>query len=78
MSNGPVISLVVPAYNEARVLPEFLERASAALSATGLAWEMIFADDGSHDETAGPCQSNVRWRAAIGVTSPFDGGDLRR
>jgi len=52
MSNGPVISLVVPVYNEAGVLPELLERASAALSATGLTWEMIFADDGSHDATA--------------------------
>ncbi len=34
MSNRSVISLVAPVYNEAEVLPEFVERACAALSAT--------------------------------------------
>ena len=52
MSNPPDLSLVVPAYNEAAVLPEFLKRACAVLEATGLSWEIIFADDGSSDGTA--------------------------
>lgn len=52
MSNLPALSLVVPAYNEKVVLPEFMRRASAALEATGLSWEIIFADDGSSDGTA--------------------------
>lgn len=52
MPNSPEISLVVPAYNEAAVLPEFLERAKAVLDATNRSWEIIFADDGSRDATA--------------------------
>jgi polyisoprenyl-phosphate glycosyltransferase len=52
MINGPDVSLVVPAYNEEIVLPEFLARARAALDATGLSWEIVFADDGSKDATA--------------------------
>ena len=41
MINSPDISLVVPAYNEEIVLPEFMARARAALESTGLSWEMI-------------------------------------
>src|SRR5574337_661265 len=52
MSNPPDLSLVVPAYNEAPVLPEFLRRACAALEATGLTWEIVVADDGGSDGTA--------------------------
>jgi polyisoprenyl-phosphate glycosyltransferase len=52
MVESPDVSLVVPAYNEEVVLPEFLARARAALDATGLSWEIVFADDGSKDATA--------------------------
>ncbi len=45
----PVLSLVVPVYNEAANLAPFHARAVAALDATGLAWEMVFVDDGSRD-----------------------------
>ncbi len=51
MSNSPTISLVAPVYNEVQVLPEFVARASAALNATGLSWEIVFVDDGSQDAT---------------------------
>lgn len=46
------LSVVVPAYNEAPVLAAFYARAVAALDATGLAWEIVIADDGSADGTA--------------------------
>jgi glycosyltransferase involved in cell wall biosynthesis len=52
MDAAPILSLVVPAYNEAAVLDAFYARASAALDATGLSWEIVFADDGSTDGTA--------------------------
>lgn len=52
MVNRPDISLVVPAYNEETVLPEFVTRARTALDCTGLSWEIILADDGSSDATA--------------------------
>lgn len=45
----PVISLVVPVYNEATNLDAFLARAKAALDALALPWEMVFVDDGSSD-----------------------------
>ena len=48
----PVLSVVVPAFNEAEVLHSFLARTRAVLEATGLAWEIVFADDGSTDPTA--------------------------
>ena len=51
-AGSPTLSLVVPAYNEASVLQAFYARASQALDATGLRWEIVFADDGSTDGTA--------------------------
>jgi glycosyltransferase involved in cell wall biosynthesis len=63
------ISLVVPAYNEEAVLPEFLERAKAVLNATGLSWEIIFADDGSHDATADIIRTQHRRDPRIGLIS---------
>jgi glycosyltransferase involved in cell wall biosynthesis len=63
------ISLVVPAYNEEAVLPEFLDRAKAVLNATGLSWEIIFADDGSHDATADIIRTQHRRDPRIGLIS---------
>ena len=46
------LSVVIPAYNEERRLPETLEIVRAYLSAQAYAWEIIVADDGSRDSTA--------------------------
>ncbi len=51
MGDRPDISVVAPAYNEASVLPQFLDRTKAVLERTGLTWEIILADDGSTDGT---------------------------
>ncbi len=48
----PILSVVVPAYNEAPVLQAFIARTTRALDAIGLDWEIVFADDGSTDGTA--------------------------
>ena len=69
MINCPDISLVVPAYNEEPVLPEFLARARAALESTGLTWEIIFADDGSSDATAKLIRGYRRHDSRIGLVS---------
>jgi glycosyltransferase involved in cell wall biosynthesis len=45
------ISVVVPAYNEAESLPEFLAELRAALDATGRRAEILLVDDGSSDGT---------------------------
>jgi glycosyltransferase involved in cell wall biosynthesis len=47
----PEISLVIPCYNEAAVLPLLEERLKAFLAKLGSGWEVIFVDDGSKDST---------------------------
>jgi glycosyltransferase involved in cell wall biosynthesis len=47
----PVISLVLPAYNEAENLREVYSSFAKVLDSLGLPWELIIADDGSQDGT---------------------------
>jgi len=46
-----LLSVVVPAYNEAEVLPAFHHRLAAVLAKLGLAAEIVYVNDGSTDET---------------------------
>ncbi|MCE5267663.1 MAG: glycosyltransferase family 2 protein, partial [Planctomycetaceae bacterium] len=46
-----LLSVVLPAYNEARVLPILSARIAAVLSTLSLRYEIIFVNDGSTDET---------------------------
>lgn len=50
-SSRPVLSVVVPMYNEADVLPLFVERTRAVLDGLGEAYELVAVDDGSQDQT---------------------------
>ena len=43
--------MVLPVYNEEENLPVLYDRLSAVLKATGLEYELIFVDDGSHDRS---------------------------
>ena len=45
------ISVVVPAYNESEVLPEFHARLSAVMNELPEDWEVIYVNDGSRDAT---------------------------
>ena len=47
----PVISVVVPAYNEREVLPAFHARLVPVMEAIGLPWEVVYVNDGSRDGT---------------------------
>jgi len=47
----PLVSVVVPCFNEAQVIDATHARLRAVLSATGLRWEVLYIDDGSHDAT---------------------------
>jgi dolichol-phosphate mannosyltransferase len=47
-----MISVVVPIFNEQENLPELRRRLTAALDATGRAWEIVFVNDGSRDRSA--------------------------
>lgn len=46
-----LLSIIVPAYNEAEVLPEFHRRLSTVLDSLPLASEIIYVNDGSKDNT---------------------------
>jgi glycosyltransferase involved in cell wall biosynthesis len=51
--DAPVISMVAPAYNEARNLPGFIAALVPVLESIGEPWEIVFVDDGSRDDTIG-------------------------
>ncbi len=51
--DAPVISLVAPAYNEAKNLVAFIAAVSQVLDGIGEPWEIVFVDDGSRDDTLG-------------------------
>ena len=46
-----LLSIVIPCYNEFEVLPALRERLVASLDGLGVAWEVVFVDDGSRDGT---------------------------
>ena len=46
---APELSIVVPLFNEEENLPQLAHELAAALQPTGLAYEVLFVDDGSTD-----------------------------
>lgn len=56
----PFLSVVVPAYNEARRLPDNLKKILAFLRQQSYRFEVIVVDDGSVDETVVECAKVVR------------------
>jgi len=51
MTNGIDISIIIPAYNEAKRLPPFLSRVIAFCKNSQKRYEIIIVDDGSNDGT---------------------------
>jgi polyisoprenyl-phosphate glycosyltransferase len=50
-TDRPVLSVVVPCFNESAVLPEFQRRLSAVMNGLGLSWDVLYVNDGSRDRT---------------------------
>ncbi len=48
----PVLSVVIPVYNEEKVLPELCRRLYQTMSAISKPWEVIFVNDGSQDRSS--------------------------
>jgi polyisoprenyl-phosphate glycosyltransferase len=51
-TSHPVLSVVVPMYDEEEVLPIFFERMHPLLDGLGISYEVLVVDDGSRDGTA--------------------------
>jgi glycosyltransferase involved in cell wall biosynthesis len=51
--DAPVVSIVAPAYNEAKNLAAFVQAMTPVLDTLGEPWEIVFVDDGSRDNTLG-------------------------
>ena len=52
MAAPPDLSVVIPVYNEEAVLPALFARLYPALDALGVAYEILFVNDGSQDRSA--------------------------
>lgn len=51
MTDDPLLSIVIPVYNEEENLPELLQRLNESLLAIGRPYEVIFVNDGSRDRS---------------------------
>ena len=51
MKNPPVLSVVIPVYNEEQNLDELISRTLKACESTGKSFEIVLTDDGSRDKS---------------------------
>jgi len=73
MMAGPDVSVIVPVYNEERVLPRLFERLYAALDSLGERYEIIFVNDGSRDRSAQLLAAQFRARPDVTRVVLFNG-----
>jgi glycosyltransferase involved in cell wall biosynthesis len=82
-SSEPLVSVVVPANNEAATVPAFVERTAKAFAGLGRPWELVYVDDGSSDGTATAVEAEaaveprvrlVRQRRRLGLTEALNRG----
>ncbi len=80
---APLLSVVVPIYNEEESIPLLHQRLTEELTALGHPYEIITVDDGSRDRSfallrqlaeADPCLRVVRLRRNFGQTAAFSAG----
>ena len=69
------LSVVAPCFNEARNLPELVERLARVFEKKGLAGEIVLVNDGSHDETGAVVDALAgRHPAVVAVHHPANRG----
>ena len=69
----PVLSVVIPVYNEEAVLPALFTRLYPALDALGVAYEIVFVNDGSHDRSAALLREQFQKRPDVTRVILFNG-----
>ena len=62
--NAPVLSVVIPVYNEEAVLPQLFERLYPALDALNRSYEVLFVNDGSRDRSVAMLREQFQRRPA--------------
>jgi len=62
---APLLSVVVPVYNEEEVLPKLFARLYPALDALGRSYEVLFVNDGSRDRSAGLLRAQFELRPDV-------------
>lgn len=65
----PVLSVIIPAFNEAVVNPLFHTRLVPVMAGIGLTWEAIYVDDGSQEGSLTVGESLRSQQPEIGVVS---------
>jgi undecaprenyl-phosphate 4-deoxy-4-formamido-L-arabinose transferase len=73
MSAPPVLSVVIPVYNEEAVLPALFARLYPALDALGVSYEVIFVNDGSLDRSAALLREQFQKRPEVTRVILFNG-----
>lgn len=61
----PMLSVVIPVYNEEAVLPALFARLYAALDALDTAYEIVFVNDGSKDRSAALLRAQFEQRPEV-------------
>jgi undecaprenyl-phosphate 4-deoxy-4-formamido-L-arabinose transferase len=69
----PVLSVVIPVYDEEAVLPALFARLYPALDALGLAYEIVFVNDGSRDRSAAMLREQFQARPDVTRVVLFNG-----
>jgi dolichyl-phosphate beta-glucosyltransferase len=64
---APLLSIVIPAYNEAARLPHTLPQVLDYLAAAPFTWELVLVDDGSADATLALMQAAAAHRPGVRV-----------
>ncbi|MBC8023985.1 MAG: glycosyltransferase [Burkholderiales bacterium] len=70
---APNLSVVIPVYNEEQVLPALFARLYPALDALGLAYEVVFVNDGSRDRSAALLREQFQKRPDVTRVILFNG-----
>lgn len=71
--NVPILSVVIPVYNEEASLPMLFARLYPALDALGKAYEIIFINDGSRDRSAAMLTQQHKLRPDVTRVILFNG-----
>lgn len=71
--NAPILSVVIPVYNEEASLPMLFARLYPALDALGKSYEIIFVNDGSRDRSAAMLTQQHKLRTDVTRVILFNG-----